>query len=386
MKTTFHLNLFFFLVGITFQGTSQITTLSSNAGNERDDAIAFSIGEFGYFLTGNQGSSTYSQAVLRLDNSTKTWDSIGEFPGEARQYSTAFSIADKAYLVGGISISGTPLNDVWEFSATTNSWVQLAAFPGEARWGMSSTSIGEKGYVLGGTIATQTTNEFWEFNALNQQWTQLTNKPGSPIREGTLGVIHGELFSVGGFKVPGVQCVKEVYAYSIIKGSWKKVTDFPSIYSGYLSGVSYNGKIYVANGWHQTNTFSNMLWEFDGENWTLAALFPEPGIRGMSAFSIKNDLFFVSGLRANLERSSTTYTYKVNETPSEEVLIYPNPAQGIIYIESSDETRKLAVYNLQGQFITEVITRYPLSSLTLPAGYYTLFDATNRKHYPIVMN
>ncbi len=385
MMTTIKLLLLFFCFCV-FRLNAQWSETANHPGNERDDAVAFSIGTTAYVLTGNQAPNQYSAMIYRLPYPNEVWQEVTLFPGEERQYATAFSIGNKAYLIGGINLNGLPLNDVWEFDETTMNWQQLDDFPGEARWGMSSTSFANKGYVLGGTNENATTNEFWEFNQLDRSWKKLANKPGLAIREGTLEHLHGEIVAIGGFSMPSVNCSNEVYSYSIINQSWSKKSNFPSVNTSYLASASYNNTIYVASGWSCANEFGNVLWSFNGEIWNIESIFPEAGIRGMSACSVNNTLIFTGGLQSNLERSATTYLYKVAEINDSKPIIYPNPSNGTTYIETKFGGGNFIIYSAYGQVIQEISTQQQPFALTLKAGCYFMYDLDSNNYYSFIVN
>ena len=62
----------------------------------------------------------------------------------------------------------------------------------------------------------------------------------------------------------------------------------------------------------------------------------------------------------------------LDEAAPEDLLIYPVPTTGILQIETAADIERISIYNLTGQFITEVTRERRLDLSQLPAGTYML--------------
>jgi N-acetylneuraminic acid mutarotase len=139
-------------------------------GNERSNAVGFSIGNKGYIGTGSgQGSISYTD-FWEWDQAKDAWTRKADFAGAARQSAVGFSIGNKGYIGTGLnySISGTK-KDFWEWDQATNTWTKKADFAGSSRAWAVGFSIGNKGYV--GSGSGSDTNNFgiplqdlWEYD------------------------------------------------------------------------------------------------------------------------------------------------------------------------------------------------------------------------------
>ena len=89
----------------------------------RYDAVAFTIGSYGYVGTGYNGS--WLKDFWKLDPVANTWTPITNIPGNKRSGSVAFTTFNdtSAYIVTGTN-NGTELHDFWRYNPTTG-WSQL---------------------------------------------------------------------------------------------------------------------------------------------------------------------------------------------------------------------------------------------------------------------
>lgn len=335
---------------------------------ERDDAVAFSIGNVGYLVTGNHNGFSESNRMWYFYTESGLWNEGASFPGIPRQYASAFSIGTNGYVIGGISENGTPLNDVWEFSAKNNAWTELGNFPGSARWGTSACSHDNFGYLVGGTDGQTCTNACWRFNPNSKTWDSLASFPGVGTREGVLISLSNSLVYVGGFSINPLNCHPETYIYDFDSNSWTIGTNFPLSQSSYLSGNGLFQTGYVLSGWGCDNTFSNTIWETDGLTWTLIDTLPFPGIRGMSTFSTNGCVYALTGLDGTSQK--TTRLFQIGEKSSlKNLVVYPNPAYEKTYVYSPIGA-EIKVHDLAGKLVVSTIASSETTKLELKPGTY----------------
>ncbi len=151
------------------QATNVWTRKADFAGNERSDAVGFSIGNKGYIGTGSgQGSTAYTD-FWEWDQSTNTWTRKADFAGMARQSAVGFSIGDKGYIGTGHNYSTYGYKkDFWEWDQTTNVWTQKANIAGSARAFAVGFSMGNNGYIGIGSGSDGNVGhplqDFWEYD------------------------------------------------------------------------------------------------------------------------------------------------------------------------------------------------------------------------------
>jgi hypothetical protein len=150
------------------QVTNVWTRKADFAGNERADAVGFSIGNKGYIGTGSgQGSTAYTD-FWEWDQATNSWTRKADFAGAARQAAVGFSIGNKGYIGTGFnySISGSK-KDFWEWDQATNVWTQKANIAGTARAWAVGFSVGNNSYIGTGSYNNNfgfPLQDFWEYN------------------------------------------------------------------------------------------------------------------------------------------------------------------------------------------------------------------------------
>lgn len=353
-----------------FTANGQVVERANLPHLDRDDAIAFSIGNYGFIVTGNHNGFSESNRLWRYNAYSDYWNEGPAFPGTPRQYASSFSIGSSAYIVGGISEDGTPLKDVWEYSANSNSWNQLGDFPGVARWGASACSHDNFGYVVGGTNGQTCSNSFWRFTPNDQTWDSLSSYPGTGTREGVLLALTNKLVYVGGFSINPLTCHQETFIFNFDTFSWSTGTDFPLAQSSYLSGNGLLNNGYVFSGWGCDNTFSNSIWETDGITWTLKDTLPFIGIRGMSSFTQNGCIYALTGLDASNQKTNRVFRIGT-ETALDDVIVYPNPAPGWTHVVAPIGA-ELVVYDMTGKIVLEEIAHSMFNFISLDSGSYTI--------------
>ena len=82
----------------------------------RQLAVAFTINNLGYVVTGNDGQSVLS-TCWEYDPSTDAWTEKTTFEGTTRDGAVGFSVGAKGYVTTGTSL-GSRFDDIWEFDPT----------------------------------------------------------------------------------------------------------------------------------------------------------------------------------------------------------------------------------------------------------------------------
>ena len=108
--------------------------LNDFLGGQRERAVAFAIGDFGYLGTGLDTAEQVRKDLWRYDPLLDSWTQMADLPGSARRDAIGFSAGGKGYIGLGvdnhISTQGNKKKDLWEFDPLLNTWLQKADYPG----------------------------------------------------------------------------------------------------------------------------------------------------------------------------------------------------------------------------------------------------------------
>ncbi|MBO9702606.1 MAG: T9SS type A sorting domain-containing protein [Sporocytophaga sp.] len=234
-------------------------------GGGRYNAVGFSISNKGYVGTGNAGLGVLydNQKGFKVkdfyeyDPVTNQWTQKADFAGEARQAAVGFAIGDKGYI--GTGTNGNPLNDFWEYNPSTDTWSKKKDFPGKARFGACGFAIQNKGYLGSGNIGDnieyddpEKVSDFWEYDPTLDMWTQKADVGGDPKHFAT-GISAGNKGYVSG----GDQYIWE---FDPASNTWEQKVDLGYIFE-YGAGFSIEGKLYQGTGY--SSIILNEFIEYD---------------------------------------------------------------------------------------------------------------------------
>ncbi len=174
----------------SWQQKSDLGWNTPNGPTGRYGAVAFSIGNNGYFGTGNDGQ--FRNDFWEYDPVANTWAQKADFGGQAREFAVGFSLSGNGYIGlgdGSTASNNGDFTDFWEYDTASNRWTQKGDFAGGARTGATPFAIGGKGYI-GTGLGVGWFNDFWEYDPVADSWTQ-KSAFGGDAREGCIG------FSIG---------------------------------------------------------------------------------------------------------------------------------------------------------------------------------------------
>lgn len=166
--------------------TGTLVLVDEDDNKARARAIGFSLGNFGYVGTGNDGSD--QKDFYKYDPTTNTWSEVNGYPGDKRRNGAVFIINDVAYIGTGEN-NGSFLEDFYSFDGTT--WTELSDLDEDEDDGddvnvLLTNSVGfsidGKGYFATGDLGAVTSSVF-EYDPSDDTWTQLADFEGSS-REG----------------------------------------------------------------------------------------------------------------------------------------------------------------------------------------------------------
>ena len=94
---------------------------NSNFPDQRDRAVGFSIGDFGYIGTGSNGQKLCND-FWRYDPKNDNWIEVNRMPSLGRRGAFCFVIGTKAYVGGGVNENSSNDKEFWEYDAQLDKW------------------------------------------------------------------------------------------------------------------------------------------------------------------------------------------------------------------------------------------------------------------------
>jgi N-acetylneuraminic acid mutarotase len=149
-------------------------------GVNRNGGAAFSIGNKGYFGTGEiydtYGYISYTSDFWEYDADTDNWTRKSDFPGSERKWSFGFSLGSNGYIGGGSTAYGQ--KSMYMFSQATDTWTSAGEYPGEGYNYLNGITINNKHYMgMGGENSGEAYSDFWEFNPAGNTWKKMRSCP-----------------------------------------------------------------------------------------------------------------------------------------------------------------------------------------------------------------
>ncbi len=277
------------------------------SGQNRGSAVSFSIGNKAYCCLGQGETQTYYQDVWEYDPITKVWTQLADFAGSARNAAVGFSIGDFGYVGLGQDENGLR-KDFYKFDPSTNSWLQIADFGGTARKYAVAQAMGLQAYVGTGDDGVLR-NDFWEFNSVSQVWTPKTNLPSDTRAGAVCWASFPSFYIATGENAAGI-LKKDVWEYNYFSQTWTQRNDFAGPARKHAVAFAIDGVAYLGSGYIQTG-FTDDFYKFQ-------------------------------------------IPLEINETTTENLLLYPNPIQNEAKIQLSESLSKIEIYKTSGELALEV--------------------------------
>jgi len=145
----------------------------------RSHTATFVIGNKGYVCCGYIGTKAQRFDVFEFDHTASygngRWTEVASFPGTPRQQAVGFSIGQYGYVGTGWDGDEKTMKDFWRFDPANNEWVQVASLPGKddftKRRGAIAFSLfvngkeyGFVGYGFTDVPEKNYLNEVWQFD------------------------------------------------------------------------------------------------------------------------------------------------------------------------------------------------------------------------------
>jgi len=350
---------------------------------QRDDGLAFVIGNNAYCGTGLQAGWTETRDFHAFNMSTKQWTRISSLPsGEERQYASGFASSERGFVFGGVN-AGTFLNDLWEYYPGSNTWLEKSSLPFLGRSGAASFVIDNIAYIVGGkTLLSPASNEVWAYDISNDSWQQKNNLPFSGRFRASAAAENNKGYFLFG-KDENNQFYNELYQYDPLLDSWIRVGQFPDAGRSHSSLIALSRHLIVFSGIDSASHYYHDTWTFNLKEsvWTQIDSLPSLGRKGGICFSNGTDFFYSTGInQENLRLKETWQCIKpIKSSATKEIFAfaYPNATADKFILELPDfrasEIYYLTISNNFGEIvIKDLITKRetPIDLTLLARGLY----------------
>jgi len=332
---------------------------------ERSDAVSLSCGNKGYVFTGIS-SDKIKNDVWEYNSETNIWIVRDSLPSNKRRGAFGFSISNKCFIGGGFnpleikpdSVIRNPFNDFWSFNTDSNSWTKLANLPRGKTWNSIGFSIGEKGYMGYGVVDTIGGNVvFFEYNPKVNLWKEISPIPDS-TRIGAVTFTIGNYGYVGtGYGLTDIS--KKFWKYDSTSNNWTSIASIDTGVYGAV-GFSIGNKGYLFGGIYDDGRINRNLYEYDPNinTWTKKTVFPRNGKAFGIGFGLLNAGYVGSGIDSDYVYNKELWQYKTiglgikdSEKLILDYILYPNPSDGKITIETNHKIDKIEIVNILGNTI-----------------------------------
>lgn len=353
--------------------------------NSRDDGVAFSINNVGYFGTGRDNDFKDYNDWWKYENGI--WTEVSPLPGIERQYCSSFVIDGIGYLIGGRSKFGKPLNELWQYNPSTDTWTQKADVPNSGRYSAIGFSINDYGFFGTGTNSDSCFADFWKYNPQTDIWTEVAPFPRKQF-ESVEFIIGGDGFVGLGIDLD-LNYFNEFWKYHFASDEWIAIASLPTDGRKHSKAEACGTKALVVGGQTESK-FVSECWQYNSveNSWGKISSLPSTPIRGMASFRINNEVYFVNGLDSSQTRSNKIWKYKLeNEELENPIIIYPNPTSEFVNIDFSritPSTSQLTIFDFAGKliFTQQQSNNFMQVDISIfPQGVYFFVFETEEKAY-----
>ncbi len=288
------------------------------AGGGRDQAAGFSIGTKGYIGTGYNSSALWYKDFWAWDQGTNAWTQISDFtattafgavgaPGTGPYINNGigFSIGNYGYV--GTGQDGINRKAFWEYDPANNWWTRKTDFPGAGRYAAVGFSIGTKGYIGTGWIGGAGAKDFYEFDPADAslgndvhgrpmgKWTQ--KKDFADVGAGGINRSGAAAFSIGNKGYVGMgqnadfpnACLNDWYEFDPVANTWTAKAAVPVVMYEWSVGFSIGNFGYIGTGTNcAAGSAYSTFYQYDPvlDTWTAKAGYPPGGRWKAVGFSI----------------------------------------------------------------------------------------------------
>ena len=256
------------------------------------------------------------------------WLKKSDYEGAARSQAVAFSIGNFGYVGSGYNFDNDErLKDFWEYNPELDNWRQVASMDegvnavgnATARSGAVAFAVNGKGYVGLGKDETKMLGDFWVYDPVSNTWDTLnTVNQGPDARYGAVAFAINNIGYVGTGN--NGSNLKDLWAYDPTNNLWTLKTSFQSKVSEAVAFV-LNGKGYICTGYH--NEYNKDFYAYSPETNTWEAKRPTDNVSDESydddyttmvrrkavAFVIGSKAYVTTGDRSTTALKSDVWEY-----------------------------------------------------------------------------
>jgi len=236
----------------------------------RTNAVGFGTSTKGYISTGlAQDAITKLKDTWEYDPTANTWTKKADFAGTARYDAVAFSINNVGYIVTGYD--GNYLKDFYSYNpAGAGTWTQLQSFQGYKRKAAVAFVYQNKAYVCTGQDNTTFPNDFWVYDPSGSgTWTQKRQiaNVSTDSYDDSYNIVRANAvaFVMGGkgYVATGENgsVFKTVWEYDFTGDQWTQKTDFEGGTRTGATGFTVKDRGFLLTGAQSSQVFSD-FWEF----------------------------------------------------------------------------------------------------------------------------
>ena len=361
MKLIFFAAFYLFHLG----AFGQYTWVRKNdfLGGARFHAVSVTVENKALLGLGNTSTIGYQDWWL-YDQAGDVWTQLSDFPAGPRVSAISFSIDSIAYVGTGFnSVTTQYTDDLWAYSLVTNSWSQKASMGTIGRVRAASFSIGRFGYVLTGEDNNMTNffkNDVWKYNSDSDSWQQLSDFPGVPRSFATGLSLNGKGYLACGGQETFPYDNNELWCFDTTNNSWTQKTPLPGLARQAAVGWTSNNSLFFGFGFNslfnlELNDF--LSYNSDSNSWVQLDTIPLPGIQRGSAFTLGNLMYFATGVSSTqfydqLWLAMPDSLNTIPELEEEHIKIFPQPADQFLFISNDIRDNAIVtIYSMTGETV-----------------------------------
>ena len=294
-------------------GAQSWQQLADFPGGARDDGAQFTINGIHYVGTGRAPDFSCKGDFFAFDPLSSNWTAIAALPlWQERQYTSAFSFGENGYVVGGENCSGNYFSSFLKYSPTANNWISMPDLPAAGRAGCQHFVIGSDFYLIGGRNNSGILNEVWCFHFNTNTWEQLNNLPFDGCWRG-LATAHNNFgYLFGGRTNENNQTGwnTNTWQYDPQTDTWAASAVIQVGQIMYQSMAQHDSLLFVFGGVDYNDQTQVALVQINLNSFQIDVLTPFPASprKGCIAYTSMGYFYLTTGIAGN-ERLKETWRY-----------------------------------------------------------------------------
>ena len=361
LKKTIYLSTALSVLLFTNDSYSQISGSWEDKANmptarkELSDAVTILDGKI-YALGGRTAGSAMTNTFERYDPATDSWANLAPYPLSVWRISTeAFN--GKIYAFGGyLSINNfpfTPSNQAFVYDPATDNWMPIQIML-STRGSASSIVLDGKIHLIGGAN-NDALNTHHVYDPITDSWSVLSAMAVS--RSGlTSAVINNKIYAIGGYNLSaGFVSLGTAEMYDPITDSWSFISNLPFAKFGTTSAVVQN-KLFVFGNTNNANVLS---YDPINNSWQELGAMPE-NVNFAGAVQFNDVIYVIGGGTVDLIADGigdvncfSPMVTGVNDFELNNLLIYPNPSNGKVSVQSDIEVAAINILDINGRLLNK---------------------------------